>query len=199
VAGEGRQHHDRGHRQDGANGADSKEGRPPVTDARELEAGRHPDDRRHREGAHHDSHRAAATLGGHDVGDNRQRQRGSGTAEGAGEHARRKHAPESRGESASEGSDHETAQGDRQRLPPIESIEHQRAEHAAHGGCRRVAPSDDAEPGDRNAEPGREVRPERHHDHEVQYVDELDRRDDEQDAPFRRWCRHRLAARLRRQ
>ena len=79
------------------------------------------------------------------------------------------------------GADDQAEQRDAQRLAPVEAIEEARADDARDRRRRRVAARDQAEVRRRDAERPREVGPERHHHHEVEDVDELDRADQEDD------------------
>ncbi len=82
------------------------------------------------------------------------------------------------------GADDQAEHRDGQRLAPVEAIEEERADDARDRGRRGVAAPDDAEVRRRDAERPREVGPERHHHHEVEDVDELDRPDEEDDQAF---------------
>ena len=135
-----------------------------------------------RERAHHDAHGAPSPLGRDDVGDDRQRESCGRTAECAGEHARRHHGGQADRKPAGEVPSTRPPSATASAFRRSNRSRNERAQHAGGRCCRRVAAPDDAKARQRDAEPGREVRPERHHHHEVQHVDELDCRDEEDDA-----------------
>ena len=88
------------------------------------------------------------------------------------------------GEGAHRGSGDQAEHGDAESRAAVESIEEERAGQTGDGRGRGVAAADQAELGGGDAEGGREVGAHRHDHDEIEDVDELHRRDQQDDGAF---------------
>ncbi len=158
-------------------------GLPPVEVAQEHPE-RHARDRGQRKCRHHGAGgRASPGIREH-VADHREDQGTEHAPERARDHARRHQHVVTRRKAARKRPQREARDQRQQRRLAIESVDHQRGQEPGHAGAERVRRHDPAELVGRDVQRPLQQRAERHHDHEIHDVGQLDRRQDDEQGPL---------------
>jgi len=158
----------------------------PFKEIDEDETGGDAEDGGEREGGHDDGHAAAAAFGRDDVGDDGEDDGTGYAAEGTGGDARDEQKVKRGREGAGERGESEAGVEPKQGAFAVETVDEEAADETGDGGGESVGGDEVAELGRRDVEHAHEAGAERHHDHEIHEVRELDCGQREQDAAFGR-------------
>ena len=121
---------------------------------------------------------------GKDVADDRHRHAPHDAAEGAGGHAGSQQHRVAIGHGAQQGAQQKAGVQDHERGPPGEAIDHAGGQNSGHAGGEGVAGDDQAKLGRLDLQGPHQLRPQRHHDHEIDDRDELHRGQNHQHDPL---------------
>jgi len=165
-------------------GRDPKERRMPAQMRRQVKAQRHACHGGHREGGHHNAHGTAAAVEGDHIGHHRLRQGRQHTTKNAGQDARHHQGRVVGRQAAGQRRKAKQAVQNQQQLLAVKFVQVGGRQQARSASGKRVGGHQQAEAGVADAKDAGELRPQRHHDHEIQDIGELDARQCEQQPQF---------------
>ncbi|MCX7150999.1 MAG: hypothetical protein NT115_00350 [Proteobacteria bacterium] len=160
----------------------------------QIKADRQAEHRGERKRRHHHAQRLAAAPFGNDIADNGQHRRGEHAAKSAGHRAHRQQAGVGFGVGAKQRRDGKAAEQQRQCSLAVKAVDKKSREQPGKAAAHRINGYEKTELRRRDLEQAHELRPERHHQHEVQNQAELHRSKNGERkavAPARQivWCR----------
>ena len=161
---------------------EEEERRVPFEEIDEDETGGDAEHGGEREGGHDDGHAASAAFGRDDVGDDGEDDGTGDTAEGTGGDARDEQKVKRGREGAGERGESEAGVEPEQGAFAVETVDKEAADKTGDGGGESVGGDEVAELGRRDVEHAHEAGTERHHDHKIHDVGELDGGQGEEDS-----------------
>ena len=163
---------------------DEDEGRAPLEMVGQPQRQRHARNGGDRKRRRNHAARAGAALERDHVADHGLHQRAHHPAERPGQAARDQQRGIARREPAGQRRQPEQREHRKQQAAALEAVDEGRGEQAGSGGGKAVGRDQQAELMRGDAELGDQDRPERHHDHEVEHMAELDAREGQQQISF---------------
>ena len=166
--------------------AEQKERGVPLEVFRQHESQRHAEHRGDGKRAHHHTHRASASRRGDDIADHRGDERTRHAAKRTGGAPCHEECAVIWRECAGESREAEARVEDEQCVFAIEAVEHESAGKTGDRGRDAVGGDEMTKLSRIDVEDPHEMRPQGHHDHEIEDVRELHGREREQDRPLHR-------------